>query len=521
MANNSVSKVTATSGNLALRAAGSNVFTSSANKKQMYNVKVGELVAYNPKTGATYDHTNIAGATHVRIGVGVGNGKAGSLADNIRLIHRDTLKFNSTGCQNYCWMDNLVTPVCAQPQVLDIYFCSAKCGETVSITLEVDTPLLRRYLPYDERQKYTFTATPDCGCDTCDGEVNMDDVVCQLVDKINGGFRTQRYDQFFGGNNENDLIQPFKAARLFVGAATTKYYCFSIGDSTCETCNTIANITGITVGSGEDAVTTSFEDTNENAEDMDLNSLEYKLEQINAALATVGGSAYVSTGLSTCCDVTLEINSCAAITLLGSEGDTLSTCETADPFPTLSIPNKGCVDCDTVPQTKKYEYGIRIFLDPLDLGIANELRHNYPPAQFYADLHSSVALAGTKGFGCCPPVTYEVQPQVLSEGLGYIFVEQELAQHNGGQGGNYHYESPRTNLRGLPEEGTAYTSTTVQANTNYNVYSIVLKRTTDDHMEHGAPVRTYKDEYKLLIPQSDTTTKSSWDTFLAALRNKF
>jgi hypothetical protein len=514
--NNSVSLVTATKGNLPVRAKGSNVYTSSTNKKQAYNVKVGEIVAYDHKTGLTYDATDVASAKNLRIGVGVGK-KVGGLAENIRLIHRDTLRFSDTGCQNYCWQDNVVAPVCAQSQILDIYFCEARCGETVSVTLEVDTPLLRRYMPYDERQKYTFTATPDCGCDTCGGKPNMDDVICELVDKINGGFRTQRYDQFFGGNDEGDLIQPFKAARLFVGTTTTKRYCLAAGNGSCDTCSVIDNLTSVEV----DGVETVFEGVTASDTTMDMTNLDYVVEQLNTALKAKGGSAYLSRGLSTCCSVKLEVNTCAPFELKGKDGVTIAPCEETDPFPTLTLPNKGCVDCDTAVTTKKYQYGIRIFLDAVDLNIEQETLHNYPPATFYTDLHSRVELAGTKGFGCCPPVAHEVQAQVLSEGLGYIFASQELAQHNGGQGRNYVYDAPRTNPMGLPEKGTAYTSMTINPNTNYHVYSMVLKRTTDDHYEHGAAVRTYRDESKLLIPQEDTVTKASWDLFATALRAKF
>lgn len=515
MPNKNKKLVVASSGNLAVKAAGGNVFTASANKKQMYTVKTGEIVFYNPKTGATYDQTNIAGAENVRLGVGVG--KKGQLADNIRLITRDTLKFNDTGCQNYCWSDNLTTPVCSQPKILDLYFCSAKCGETVSITLEVDTPLLREYMPADERQKYTFTATPDCGCETCDGEVNMDNVICQLVDKINGNFRKARYDQFFGGNDERDLIQPLKAAKLFVGANTSRQYCLSVGSTTCENCTEIGAITGATIN-GE---TVAFVGTTISDTKSSINQVEGIVEQLNNALAAIGGSAYIERGESDCCPIKLHVNTCdTGFELLGEDDeDVITPCASDNPFHAVPVVNTGCVNCDTESTTTTYNYGIRLFLDPIDLELDD--LHGYPPTQFYPYLHQDIRLAGQKGFGCCPVVEYVVQEQVLSEGLGYLYSEEELGQHNGGLGRGYHYDTPVDNVRLLPAKNQAYTSMTIDPRINYNVYSILLKRTVDDNYPTGAAVRTYTDQYRLLIPQSDTTTKTSFDLVLAALRAKF
>lgn len=513
MSNISKQLLVATSGDFAVKAAGGNVYTGSANKKNLYTVKTGEIVIYNPKTGLTYDNTTISGATHLNIGVGIG--KKGQLADNIRLITRDTLKFNSTGCQNYCWYDNLVTPSCSQPKVLDLYFCSAKCGETVSITLEVDTPLLRSYMPYDERQKYTFTATPDCGCETCDGEVNMDDVVCQLVDKINGTFRRARFDQFFGGNNEGDLIQPFKAAKLFVGAATSKQYCLSVGSTDCQNCTQIDAIDAVVV----QEETINLVGTTISSSKSALNQIDSIVEQINDALKVVGGSAYIERGEGACCPIKLHVNTCDASFALFGDGDEIAPCEEENPFQAVPNASQGCVNCDTVATTTTYSHGLRIFLDPVDLNIDD--LHGYPPDTFYKDLHQNVRLAGQKGFGCCPAVEYVVQEQALSEGLGYLFVSREIGQHNGGLGRQYLYDTPRTTLHGLPEKNTAFTSTTIDANTNYNVYHMRLKRTGDDNQVSGAPVRTYTDDYSLLIPQGDTTTKTSWDLALAALRAKF
>jgi hypothetical protein len=515
MSNISKQLLVASNGNYAVKAAGKNVYTGSANKKNLFNVKTGEIVIFNPKTGLTYDDTTIAGATHLDIAVGVG--KKGQLADTIRTVNRNTLKFSSMGCQNYCWYDNLVTPSCSQPKVLDIYFCSAKCGETVSITLEVDTPLLRSYMPNDERQKYTFSATPDCGCETCDGEVNMDDVVCQLVDKINGTFRRARFDQFFGGNEKGDLIQPFKAAKLFTGATTFKEYCLSPESTACQNCVEIDAITGATVK----GVAVDFVGTTISAEKTAMNQIDSVVEQLHEALQVVGGSAYIERGEGACCPIKLHVNTCdTTFALKGEAGAVIAPCSEGNPFQAVPNASQGCVNCDpAATTTTTYSHGLRVFLDPIDLNIDD--LHGYPPDTFYKDLHQNVRLAGQKGFGCCPAVEYVVQEQVLSEGLGYVFVSREIGQHNGGLGRQYLYDTPRTTLHGLPEKGTAYTSTTIDAATSYNVYNMRLKRTGDDNQVSGAPVRTYTEDYALLIPQSDTTTKTSWDLVLTALRAKF
>lgn len=528
--NNSHSQLVASSGNYAVKANGSGtIYTTSPNKRNLYNVRTGEIVFYDPKTGDSYDDnptTGIANATHLRVGVGVG--KKGQLADNIRLLFRDTIKFPvTTGTSAVNTSDrlayNATASSCSQTQVLDVYFCDAKCGETVSFTIKADTPVLRQYMPDSELATYTFTATPDCGCETCDGTVNMEDLVCKLVDKVNGKFRKLRYDQFFAGNNERDLIQPIRAARLFSDANNDTSHRWDLTPASvgCTTCELFDPITTFKV---DNSVVLTFVGTTvtiDGSSYTTASQLESVVEQLNDYLSTTGGSAYIGTRTASgaCCTKSIYVNSCIT--------DSLEfVVDGADMAPTLSeaafaaITNEatGCKDCGgNAPTTTTYEHGIRLFLDPIELNFEG----CYPPQQFFPSLHSSMEFGGSTGFGCCAPVVCEKQAGTLAEGLGYKFVELEIGQHNGGQGRNFVYDTPSLGLRGLPEAGTAYTSTTIDAKQNYKVYSFILNRVVDDNTVSGAAIRGYRDESRLLIPTADTATIASWETCLGLLMAKF
>jgi len=114
-------------------------------------------------------------------------------------------------------------------------------------------------------------------------------------------------------------------------------------------------------------------------------------------------------------------------------------------------------------------------------------------------------------------VAYEVQKQVLSEGIGYSYVKADIEQHNGGTGRNYVYYQEPLNIRGVIEKGQAFTETTVDCGTLYTVYSLVLGRTAKTNDVNAANINGYSDVSRLLIPTADTATIASWDLALAAL----
>ena len=475
-----------------------NVYTGSANKRNMYDVKTGELVFYNPKTGVVYTNTTLANASTQNVRVGVGVGKKGQLADNIRLLNRDTFKFNAAGTTNDSLAYNKVAAACAQTAVMDVYFCGADCNQTVSINIEADTPVLRQYMPENEIAKYSFSAVSDCGCETCNGDADMGSIVDQLVDKINGSFRKARYDQFFAGNNELDLIQPFSASRIYLGPnAQALYWDITPSDSNCETCNVYDPITALRV----DGSAYTFTGTTDGTYTY-VDQLQTVVEQITAGLKAKGveGHAFLSKVSSeddSCCTYRINVN-----------------VNTADDIElVIDGSNIEGTAGDGLPMGKSY--GIRIFLDPIDLNF----EENYPPQQFFPTLYQSIGVAGFTGFGCCEPTVVHKQLASIPEGLGYLYVQKEIEQHNGGRGRNFFYDSPSMGLRGLPDPSTAYANTTIDAKKNYNVYSFLYKRNTTADMIPGSPVIGYTDEFKLLIPTG--TTLTTIDSYLTAFAAKF
>jgi hypothetical protein len=487
-----------------------NVYTTSPNKRNMYTIKTGDLVMYDPKSGTTYDNTNVATATNVRIGVGVG--KKGQLADNIRLLNRDTFKFNAAGTTNDSLYVKDVVSACAQTAIMDVYFCGADCNQTVSINIEADTPVLRQYMPENEIAKYSFSAVSDCGCETCNGDADMGSIVDQLVDKINGSFRKARYDQFFAGNNELDLIQPFSAARIWTSgsvpsgkAAVSKYFEFNFDQTTnCETCNaTIEKIVGMKFATG--GALTSFTGVNDGTYTY-VDQLQSVAEQITNKLnSTAGysGHSYVSkvTGTSACCTYRIYVNA------MVPTGETVIIWAGATPA------NNAGTNTSWTTQT---DYGIRLFLDPIDLNF----EENYPPQQFFPTLYQSIGVAGFTGFGCCNPTVISRQDATIPEGLGYLYVQKEIEQHNGGRGRNFFYDSPSMGLRGLPDASTAYANTTIDAKKNYKVWSFLYSRNTASDMVPGSPVIGYTDEFKLLIP-TGAAGLSSVASYITAFAAKF
>lgn len=473
------------------------VYTDSPNKRNMYTIKTGDLVMYDPKTGTTYDNTNVGTAKNVRIGVGVG--KKGQLADNIRLLNRDTFKFNAAGTTNDSLYVKDVVSACAQTAIMDVYFCGADCNQTVSINIEADTPVLRQYMPENEIAKYSFSAVSDCGCETCNGDADMGSIVDQLVDKINGSFRKARYDQFFAGNNELDLIQPFSAARLYVGSAGKSFkWTVNMSDGSCDTCNRTEKIKGIKIGSDTYLFTGTHDDTYTY-----VDQLQTVAEQITAILKDeqIDGSAYIAkaSGGNGCCSYEIHVNVEGSATYKLLTGTSTEQSETAV--------------ADTVGSST---YGIRLFLDPIDLNF----EENYPPQQFFPSLYQSIGVAGFTGFGCCNPTVIHVQAATIPEGLGYLYVQKEIEQHNGGRGRNFFYDSPSMGLRGLPDASTAYANTTIDAKKNYKVWSFLYSRNTASDMVPGSPVIGYTDEFKLLIP-TGAAGLASVASYITAFATKF
>lgn len=263
-----------TKGNLGLYPAGQDVFVNAPGGGLL--VGAGQPVLYDQKTRKAIAAADIPNTEFVVFAVGVG--KVGGPASALR--HLGGERFNL--CEDQI-KEDVTPPVCGQPQVLDTFFDMKDASSTHAFEVHLDDSWIRSTSGFNGTAKYPFSAIPGPqDCEGCEPDSNCKEMLCRLVDKINGRVQADptKISRFIN-RTIKDAYQPFRAAMLWDQADSIKNWCLTPTDGTCETCVNFPAIAGVTIG----AVSTVFVGTNDGTNTR-REHFPQLLAQLNAASET-------------------------------------------------------------------------------------------------------------------------------------------------------------------------------------------------------------------------------------------
>lgn len=478
----------ATSGNRVVKAAGEQVYLSTG----ALNVFAGELVVFNPKTNLTVAAVDVL--TQERVSVAVGVGTTGHLATSLRYLAGEEFDLCSAKISA-----DVSRPQCAVPQVKDVFFDCTKCDETYTLEIGLDDSLVRSRYNVNERAKYIYTASTECGgCDDCETTVECSVVRDSLVNQINLKFSDDPTKLvYFQRRNPELLYQPFRALPLYDAANSLKEYCFSVDDDTCENCTIITDgIGGISINGDVTTFVGTLVGT-----DTQKGQLPAVIKQINEALEAAGvGRAHLTTGLHDCCGSCLQISSSATILLLNNAGGTIAPSTQSNPFTTAGT----SLTC-----------GFRLVVDPVTVDCLCDWPANLPVPNYYGRTITVDKIA-TSGWVKDNFEVFDAQEQELPEGFGYFYQDRERYQHNGGSGRDWRYSNRRVGIMGLPDSASRDSNTTISCTEVYCIYNILSTATKTLRFNNAFSVSN-TDASWVLIPSADTVTRTSWETYLSEL----
>ncbi len=476
----------ATSGNRPVKAAGEQVYTATG-----LNVYAGELAVFNPRTGLTVAAADVLNQERVSIAVGVG--QSGHLATSLRFLAGEDFDLCSAKISA-----DVSRPECAVPQVKDVFFDCTKCDETYTLEINLDDSLVRSRYNVNERAKYIYTAATECGgCDDCETTAECATVRDAILDQINFNFSDNPLNLvYFQRRDPSQQYQPFRALPLYNASNSLKEYCFEYDNGTCENCVSIADgIGGISI----DGEVTTFTGTLVGTDTL-KSQLTNVIDQINAALkAASAGRAHLTTGLHNCCGACIQLSSDATILLLNNAGGTITPSAQSNPF-TVAGTTLTC--------------GFRIVVDPITVECLCDWPPNLPVPNYYGRT-VEVEKVGN-GWVKDNFEVFDAQNQVLPEGFGYFYQDRERYQHNGGSGRDYRYSNRRVGIIGLPDRHSRDSNTTIVCDEVYCVYNILSTATKNLRFNNAFSVSN-TDASWVLIPSGDTTTRTSWETYLDEL----
>jgi hypothetical protein len=318
-------------------------------KKLFYNVAPGQLVAYTyPGPGLvpiSVDNTNVATtSTDIYLGIGWDSNGDG-LSDDIRLIAGEHLSL--------CQVEALTVgkPDCGSPGIKAASIDCVKCDETYTAKVTIDDNRSRSWGPiFKTGLEFTATYTPECGgCTDCPADANCKDVICGIVDALNGELDLKLDGIGYPDWKDSNLPRPYKAVR---GHDNWYTYCITpdAAGSDCENCNQIDALTTFTLKAGDlDEVITDVSDLVDptNAAKTIVAQLDHLVQRIECAfndeLGANTGFAYITKGATACCPLQLHVVTCDD----KFEIDGLTPCDDAiDPATLLNfVPVNNCVDC--------------------------------------------------------------------------------------------------------------------------------------------------------------------------------
>lgn len=483
------------------------------------NAYAGEILIYNPRTDLTIGKDEICSAEYIAMAVGCG--KEGGLATDLLHI------FGNQGDVEPCNLKLKATvkpPCCGVPQIVDVFFDCIKCDRVYTLEVLLDDSLVRSRYQTNEKAKYIFQAvTVCCDCKDCDPEANCDEVVCKLVDAINGTTQKDptKVTRFVKANSLKSHYQPFSASRLFLqdkdgGDKTSHVFCLTLDDTDCKKCSVLTGITGFEV----DGIAYPFEFTT--LPDDTAVSYPSQIKRIvcliNDVLKEVGGSAKLQRGVGRCCPYSIEINTCGVAPKLLTAKGAVEPKISRHPFSSKQV-EQICKGCGTTPDKIPFGCGLRLFVDPVEV----PCHCAYPPHLASPNTYIrniEVQFVGD-GWVCNNFHSFTSQESERPEGFGYYWQDQAVhRQYKGGHGRNHSYSNrKRGKVVALPDENSNFTNAAKGwiCEQTYCIYNLMHQKSKKGFF-NNALTWTQCDIAYLGIPDCDKDTLASFVECLTELQ---
>lgn len=388
------------------------------------NLRDNQIVIYNADTGVSVGPGVTASTVpNLVIAQGIDTDGDGH-ADVLRKANFERIPATSVNAAT------AEPPACGQVKIVDVGIGCMERGKSFSLTIEARDEQTERFYNYRDYERWIETVEFKFDpCEDCDQPLECKEVACALANKFNGKDRNYSLKKNLSlikrVREHQDADRPF---HVYVLHDNDYQFCFTTADAACVGCNTIDAITGITVGTGLDAVTTNFSFSTDPADDTltRVQQIPKIIKAINTALGDKGYALDASTFAGTakpCCDgVKLLINSCVAIELLGEGGNPITPCDTG--LPTFTVTQEGeCGSCGTSTEVTPCAF-LRIVAKPVNISKFADRPDNWEKT-LYTDINVTTAYENNN-IGLFK--TYTFQDYTIPRGLVYEVAHRVVKQ---------------------------------------------------------------------------------------------
>lgn len=509
-----------TAGNFGFVANGTPVYTiQKVGKKfvKYWNVAPGQPVMWSgdincttPPVAIDPASLTLAQLSKINIGVGYSENNDG-ITTAIRLL--------TPGELQGCTIDGLDVsePQCATPWLKALYPECVSCDTTtVRVRVYDNQSLSFSDNPLKAYQEYVESYIPNCkSCDSCPKTVTCDEIVCGLVDALNGDTDLSINDSPYPHYIDADLPRPYTAFKLH---PTWKSYCIApvVGDG-CTQCNSIAALSNFTI----DSVTYPFGpgvlDPSDNLQTL-VAQLDRAVDIINAkfeeTIGRHGGKAFISRGKGTCCPLQLFVSTCDPTFAIKG----LVECPDAiNQFPKF-VTGGYCKQCGSTEETTTPNCGIGFFVKP-DLEDCNCF--DVPRPSRFDSRWIEVDFISGSGNDNVPLYSKKatlLEGQIAS-GYGNQVKYLEYASNIdaiGFEGFQYEIGNATSGWQGLPERRSrARKAMTADCDKSYCGYELDAHATTPrDLINHNLDIWL---EGTIWVPKNDTVTKTAMNDLFAKI----
>lgn len=402
------------------------VYVEDANGYGLNGVLDNQIVIYDADTGVSVG-PGVTCATNPRLVIAQGIDTDGDGVANV--LRKSAYDFIDAKGVNAATAEG---PECGQVKILDVGIGCMKRGESVSLTVEARTGQTENFYKYNDYERYTETvefAFDDC--EGCDQPIECKEIACALANKFNAK------DVKNSIRKQGSLIKRVKEHQLkdkpfhvYVLHPNDYQFCFTTAEGPCAKCNTIDAITGITIGSGEDAVTHIFNLTTVpgDATSTTTGQVSRVVKLINKILEAdnsgyaLDASTFAGTGKPCCDGVKLLINSCKVITLLGAEGTPIVPCETG--LPTHNVVKNGECGACSESTTETFCAFLRVIPKPIEIEKFADRPDSYQKT-LYTDIRVTTSY-NNNHIGKFK--VFELQPYKLPKNLAYQALHKVVLQ---------------------------------------------------------------------------------------------
>jgi hypothetical protein len=466
----------------------------------------GQLAIFDNHSQVSLDNVSLLGRPYATLATfhdSDGDGMAETMrkAFGDKIFVDNVFAYTAEGCR------------CAIQEVTDFLFSCTHCSQPYTLTMIIQDNETQNQYPYNKGEQLTFTSNQECcSCSDCPEDSDVSCKIAQdLINQINGVLTTNplKVPTFNRPAPKNTV----KAVRLYGGAAASKLYTLEpVETDGCTNCTAVPFVKSFTydIGDGNGTITVTFTNNADPADGTQtlIGQLPGIVNQINQALDGKG-HAILRRGITACCPITLEINTCATAVTVKTTGDVNLVAVDSNPLAPLTLGGQ-CVNCgDQSLEETTFEYGIRVIADPVIVNTRNGDHLNRPLGVTFR----KVDLYPSGGFSCGGAYVRKTQKVQIAENMGYQWAWREYASATGTSGRDVDGFNKNYGPIGLPGSKSRYSAGFVDPDEQYCSYVIQHGLPFADKGPIGA-LRVSKGRTVILVPQADTVTQASIESTL-------